>query len=193
MNDKADLAFDCYWLTKTRLKYFDSTSAYYNDYAIVIVPPGHEMSPFNKLRFPFSLTVWSLLLLNITIGIVVIILVTFHSKALRNFVFGERVTYPILHMFAALLGITQYQLPQGTFARFLLMNFLVFTLNMRTLYQGAMFHLMQSNLKYSEMQSVDEIIGKGFNFHVLKTTSELFTNHSVLKSRLVDVYFYFLN
>lgn len=183
MDERADVAFDCYWLTKTRLLHLDSTSAYYNDYAIVIVPPGQDLSPFNKLLFPFTLIVWSLLLLCIVIGIVVIIVVQFHLKTLRNFVFGERVNYPILNILAALLGGTQNRLPRGTFGRFLLMNFLLFSLNIRTLYQGAMYQLMQSSRKYTELQSVDEIIANGFNFHVLKTTSDLFSHHSSIKLR----------
>lgn len=183
MEKKADLAFDCYWLTMTRLKYLDSTSAYYNDYAIVIVPPGQELSPFNKLLFPFTLIVWSLLLLCIVIGIVIIIVVQLHFKSLQNFLFGERVNYPILNIFIALLGGTQNRLPRATFGRFLLMNFLLFSLNIRTLYQGSMFQLMQSNRKQSEMQSVDEIIASGFKFNILKTTSDLFSHHSSIKSR----------
>lgn len=183
MEKKAELVLDCYWLTKTRLKYLDSTSAYYNDYAIVIVPPGQDLSPFNKLLSPFTLIVWSLLLLCIIIGIVVIIVVRLHFKSFQNFLFGERVNYPILNIFIALLGGTQYRLPRTTFGRFLLMNFLLFSLNMRTLYQGSMFQIMQSNRKYSEMQSVDEIIASGFKFHILKTTSDLFSHHSSIKTR----------
>jgi hypothetical protein len=147
------------------------------------VPPGRELTPLDKLLFPFTLIVWILLLSCIVFAIVVIIAVECHSKSLQSFIFGERVRNPILNILNALLGGAQHQLPRGTFARFLLMNFLLFTLNVRTLYQGSMYHLMQSNRKYSELQSIDEIVADELKIYVLKLTSDMFSQHSQIGSR----------
>lgn len=147
------------------------------------MPPGRELSPLDKLLFPFTLIVWILLLSCIVIAIVVIIGVEWRSKSLQNFIFGAQVRNPILNILNALLGGAQNRLPRGTFARFLLMNFLVFSLNVRTLYLGSMYHLMQSNRKYSELQSIDEIVADELKIYVLKLTADLFSHHSQIGSR----------
>lgn len=147
------------------------------------MPPGRELTPLDKLLFPFTLIVWILLLSCIVLAIVVIIAVECHSKSLQIFIFGLQVRNPILNILNALLGGAQHRLPRGTFARFLLMNFLLFTLNVRTLYQGSMYHLMQSNRKYSELQSIDEIVADELKIYVLTLTSEMFSHHSQIGSR----------
>lgn len=170
-------------MTQTRLKFVDSTAAYYNDYAILVVPPGKELTPLDKLLFPFTLIVWILLLSCILLAIVIIFAVEFHSNELQIFIFGFQVKNPILNLLNSLLGGAQNRLPRGTFARFILMNFLLFSLNVRTLYQGSMYHLMQSNRKYSELQSIDEIVADELKIYVLTLTADLFAQHGQIGSR----------
>jgi hypothetical protein len=198
LDKRADLIFDCYWLTKTRLEFLDATMAYYDDYAIIIVPSGTEFSSFEKLIFPFALNTWIVLLSYIAIGVIVIFVIKFLClKIIQNFVFGLHVNYPMLNLWNALLGGAQNTLPRGNFARFLLMNFLIFSLVIRTAYQGSMYQLIRSNRKHSEMQSIDEIKSENLNFYVLKTTSEMFYNSMGLHGRYTSTGFnlqiWFLN
>jgi hypothetical protein len=90
-------------------------------------------------------------------------------------------------MLAALLGGAQNILPKGNFARFLLFNYLFFALNIRTFYQALMFHLMQSEHRHPEIQSIDEIKAKDFSIFVLKTSAEIFMHNENIKSRYDEV------
>jgi len=188
LEKNVDLGFDCYWLTRTRLEHLDSTTAYYNDYAIIVIPPGKEFSPFEKLEYPFSWTVWILLLTTSIVGLIVICIVKFsRSKRLQIFIFGHNVNAPDLNMLAALLGGAQNILPKGNFARFLLFNYLIFGLNIRTFYQALMFHLMQAEHRHAELQSIDEIKANDFSIFVLKTSAEIFMHNENIKSRYNEV------
>lgn len=183
LDNKAHLAFDCYWLTQTRNEFFDSTAAYYYDNAVLIIPPGSELSPFEKLLYPFSWNVWIALCSCIFVGLIVIIVFKNYLKGFKNVIFGEKNQVPIMNMLSVLLGANQYVPPKNIFARLLLMNFLIFTLNMRSLYQGAMFELMNSNRKHDDIKSVDELKEKRFDIFVLKTTAEIFYHNANIKSR----------
>ncbi|CAG9807368.1 unnamed protein product [Chironomus riparius] len=188
LEKNVDLGFDCYWLTRTRLEHLDSTAAYYNDYAIIVVSPGKEFSAFEKLEYPFSWTVWILLLTTSIAGLIIICIVKFsRSKRLQNFIFGSNVNAPDLNMLAALLGGAQSILPKGNFARFLLFNYLMFALNIRTFYQALMFHLMQAEHRHPELQSIDEIKANDLSIFVLKTSAELFMHNENIKSRIVNI------
>ncbi|KAG5671746.1 hypothetical protein PVAND_001926 [Polypedilum vanderplanki] len=185
---KAHLAFDCYWLTNTRIEILDSTSAYYNDYAIFVVPPGKDLTAFEKLLYPFSWNVWIVLCACIFIGLILIYIVKFHAKKKAKIVvFGEKNQSPAMNLLSILLVGNQHIFPRNLFARLLLLNFLIFTLNMRTLYQGAMFEFMQSNKKHDEIKSIDEMKENNFPVYVLKTTSELFIHNENINKSLVPI------
>lgn len=178
-----DLGFDCYWLTRTRLDYLDSTTAYYNDDAIIVIPPGMEFTPFEKLAYPFKWTVWIVLLTCFISGLIIIGILKCKPKNIQDFVFGSNVAFPDLNMLGALLGATQTIMPKGNFARFLLINYLFFALNTRTFYQALMFHLMQVSHKHPELHTIDEIKANGLSFFVLKTSAEIFYHNENIKAR----------
>jgi hypothetical protein len=183
LESKADLAFDCYWLTNTRMTLLDSTSAYYNDVAVLVIPPGKDLSPFEKLLYPFGWSAWGALCGCIFFGLTLIFLLRFQMKRVSAVVYGEGNHSPAMNLLSVLLVGNQHIWPKNIFARLLLLNFLIFTLNLRTIYQGAMFELMQSSRKHDEMKSIDEVKANGFPLFVLKTSSEIFLHNEVVNGR----------
>jgi hypothetical protein len=107
----------------------------------------------------------------------------FRRQNIKNIVFGEKNQSPAMNLLSILLVGNQHVWPGKLFARLLLLNFLIFTLNMRTLYQGAMFELMQSNKKHDEMKTIEEVKENGFSMFVLKTTSENFIHNENINGR----------
>jgi len=177
-NNKSDVVIvDC-WLRLKRLEIFDASTTYFTDKAVVLFPQESELSSFEKLFYPLTLVTWIYLVVFLTIGIAVIFVIERQSKVVQNFVFGRNVRNPYINMFLGILGINQHKSPGNNFSRFLLMNFLIFTLVIRTVYQGKLYHVMQTNMKYSEPQTILEMEDRGYKFHVAEAFVSLINNSS---------------
>lgn len=182
-DDKVDLSISNWWLLSHRLKFFDGTDSYQNDKIIFVIPQGRNLTTFEKLIFPFSNLVWFLILGCFLVGSFVIFVVKRHHKATQEFVLGTGVTHPYLNMFSGFIGGSQILLPKRNFARFLLMTFLMYSLVIRTLYQGAFYRLMQSNTRLKEVQTVDELIEKDFKLHMYHGDMELLKGTEAMAKR----------
>lgn len=180
---EADISISKWWLKENRIKFFDFTNAYIIDQVSFIVPPGSELTPFEKLIFPFSYNVWIGIFVIFVIGFCVILIVKKKSKISQEFVFGTAVKTPFFNMIIAFLGGTQTILPKGNFPRTLLMIFLMYTLVIRTLYQAGYYELMQSSIKHKEVQSIDEMLAKGFTFLTLPLTADVFQGSDLIGKR----------
>lgn len=87
-------------------------------------------------------------------------------------------------MFAGFIGETQTILPRKNFARFLLMAFLMYSLVIRALYQGAYFELVNSRQNRGEIKSIAEMIENDFTFYVPGPVAESFQGTQAIKKRL---------
>lgn len=183
LDDDADVSIGNLWLKLTRLNFFDATVAYSNDYLMFVVPPGRDLTSIEKLIYPFSTKLWMLMLGCYSLGLIVIFIINRQPMKVRNFVFGDGVQYPYLNLFIGLIGLCQTIIPKGSFARFLLMTFLLFSLVMRTLYQGAFFKLMKSNEQTKEVQSVDEMMRKDFKIYVYMMNTDMYRGTDAMNKR----------
>lgn len=166
LNNESDLTIcDC-WLKINRFRFLDSTFAYDSEPIIFVIPPGKLLTNFEKLVYPFDMFVWTLILASFFIGVLSILVIKRRSKEIQNFVFGIGVKTPCLNMFIAVVGGAQKILPRTNFARFLLMIFLMYSLVMRTLYQGSFYKLMQSNKRHKKIDTMERMIKDDFRFYV---------------------------
>lgn len=163
LKNEADLSLGDWWLRLYRLAYYDATTSYISERLMFIIPYGREMTSVEKLMHPLTVTSWLVLIGFIICGFFVIFVTKSQSRKVQDFIIGEKVNYPYLNLAVALFGQTQQPLPKKNFARFLLMNFLLLSLVIRTAYQGKMFQIMKMNLKHSEVDSMDDIIDKGYD------------------------------
>lgn len=155
----AEISISNWWLKVDRLQFLDATNDYLSDAVSFIIPSGQELSSFEKLAYPFEFSVWAMVLICFLIGFIVIFTVNCRQKVVQHFVLGP-VANPYYNMLVALLGGAQNVLPKTNFARFLLMMFLMYSLVMRTLYQGAFYELLRSNKHHKKLESMAEIIQK---------------------------------
>lgn len=181
----SDMSLVNWWLKPNRMKKFDFTSPYLVDRIVLIVPPGRDYTTLEKLAYPFSIPSWTLILICFIIGIIVIFTVKHQTMTVQNFIIGEGVKNPYLNMFIGVVGGTQHILPKRNFARFLLMVFLMYSLVMRTLYQGSSYKLLQSNKHKLEIQTIDELIEKDFAFYLYPGVSDVFNGVEEIKNRFV--------
>lgn len=186
---EADLSISDWWLKFDRMKVLDTTIPYHNDKMVMVIPRGQSFTSIDKLILPFDPLVWVLVLAVFIIGFTVISIVRRRSKVTQNFVFGLKFRHPYLNMIIGFVGGTQPVLPKRNFARFLLMTFLMYSLVMRTLYQGSYYKILKSNKNHKIVQSIDEMIEKDFKFYLPPDIADMFRAAGALKhvtDRFVD-------
>ena len=180
---EVDISIGNWWIKSIRLQFFDCTCAYSIDQLVLLVPPGFKLTAFEKLIYPFAPAVWFMVLAVFFIGFVVIKITSQRSAKVRNFVFGKRVQQPNLNLLIPFVGGMQKILPRRNFARFLLMNFLLYSLVMRTLYQASFYQLLQSNEGHKPVESLDEIIKNDFKIYVTTVNSDMLEGTDAIKER----------
>lgn len=135
-----------------------------NNY-IVFSPPG-DFSGYEKLLMPFDIHVWMLIIVTFLASFVVILFLNFTKTSIRNFVLGRNVSTPALNVIMIFFGISQTTLPMRNFARFLAMLFIIYSLIIRTAYQGKMFEFMQQNISKPEVETIEDLIEQNFTFYM---------------------------
>lgn len=142
-------------------------------YNIFSVPSGEDYGEIEKLLRPFSTAVWigviTVFFLFLTIAII-----SFKFPSFYNFVIGKKVTTPNLNIIAQHLGVTQSTLPTRNFARFILMNLMIYCLIMRSSYQGAVFNTLISHDRKPPVSSINEIMEKEMTFYIYETLAGRF-------------------
>lgn len=122
-----------------------ATYEFYRIYEIfftLILTTGEPYTSFEKLLLPLDTETWILTILFFICGFIVIIIVKSRSEIVRNFVFGANVYNPMFNMMIAFFGQGQMTLPGRNFSRYILIIFILFSLIIRTGYQGLQFELM---------------------------------------------------
>lgn len=130
-----------------------------------LIPPGESYTSFEKMFLAFELDVWILIVITFALVFIVILILNFTPKHIRNIVVGSRVTTPSLNVAIAFFGLGQMVLPRRSFARFLLMMFIMYSLIIRTAYQGKSFEILQKDVRRAEVQTIAEMFGKNFSVY----------------------------
>lgn len=179
----ADIAFSRLLLMPQRLTLFDASTAYLSDLLTFVIPPGRELSSFEKLIYPLHIFTWLLILSYFFVGIIVILIIKHQTRQVQNFVFGTGVKTPSFNMFAGFVGGTQKPLPQRNFARFLLMSFLIYSLVIRTLYHASYFKFLKERRQQKGVEMIQEMIDQEFKFYVYEGIAELYEGTEAMKKR----------
>ncbi|CAO1407683.1 unnamed protein product [Diamesa serratosioi] len=166
MNNEVDIIIGNYYVTALRLTFMSSSSSYYTNPLLLVIPSGAPVAPLAKLMRPFQTTVWILLLCTLIIGIFVITIVTLQSLEVRHLVFGRQIQNQFLNLIVAFVGGSQHVLPKRNFSRTLLMVFLLFCLIIRSLYVGGLFEFLQTDQREPELATIDEIIEKDYTLYM---------------------------
>lgn len=183
LDGTADLSITDWFLKASRLKFFGVTSSYISGSIVFIVFGGRELSTFEKLIFPFDDLLWILIVMCFIVGYIIIGFVKTRSMRLQNLLFGDDVKSPYLNIFVGFIGGAQNILPTGNFARIILMAFLMYSMVIRTIYQGSFFDLMQSKRHHKVVQSIDEMIRKDFKIYLSPGMADFFQGTEILRKR----------
>ena len=183
LDGKADLSMSAWWLKPYRTEIFDGSISYLSDNVIFVIPPGRMLTAFEKLVYPLSTILWIFILIVSLVGFLVIFFINRRSLTIRNFVFGRNVRHPYMNMLIATIGGAQKVLPGRNFSRFLLMMYLMYSLVLRAAYQGSYYELLRSDKKVGEVQSIDEMIDKDFDFYFNEAHADTFFGVDAIRKR----------
>lgn len=131
---------------------------------VLMIPPGRSLTAFEKLFRPFDITVWIPIVVVFVIACITIRIIKASSKNIRNLVFGPQNQSPYLNLLIIFVEGSMHLLPKKWFARSLLMMFILYSLVLRTLYQGELVKYMQSDDRKLAVSSVAEMMEKNFSF-----------------------------
>ena len=149
----------------TMLKGLKNPSSYpiYSTANVAVVPPGELFTSWEKLFMPFDRPTWMWLGVTFGVAFLVIFLVKlFKSSSMYDLIIGSNVSTPTLNVIAIFMGIGQILLPQRNVSRFMFMVFILFSLIMRTAYQGKYFEFLTSDMRRNPIQTIEELKDKNF-------------------------------
>lgn len=119
----------------------------------------------SKKLFKLSMTPGLISFVTIFIGLGVIQIINRCSLVIRNIVFGHGNNTPTLNMASTFLAGYQNRVPEGNFARFILMLFIIWCLIFTTCHQSELFKHLQSDERKPPAKSFAEIIEKNLTYH----------------------------
>jgi hypothetical protein len=112
------------------------TSTFKSSNMVFEMTPPEKFSNWEKVLLPFDEETWKFLLITFGVAFSSVFVINQMPKLIKNLVFGENVSIPAYNIVGTFFGIGQLKLPEGNFARILLMIFILFCLVVRTAYQG---------------------------------------------------------
>lgn len=130
LDNETEMIIADFWLKSNRLKVFKALTSYSCENVVFVVPVGTELESYEKIMIPLSQTTWLFLCGTIMCGVIVIKIIKRYPTEIRRFVFGSHVESPFFNLLVNLIGGVQPRLPRRNFARFILINFVLFTLVM---------------------------------------------------------------
>ncbi|KAG5671924.1 hypothetical protein PVAND_002092 [Polypedilum vanderplanki] len=165
--------------------YYDFANEYHltttfteENYRLIITPPDSFKS-YEKLVMPFDKVTWILLILTFLVAFIVIKIVLKHSKKIQNIIFGEKVCAPAYNVVGILFGIPQPSLPKNSFARFILIMFIIFCLIFRTAYVGVIFELLALDIQKPPPGTLLELIEENFTFYQVDDQEHTYINDQI--------------
>jgi ABC-type amino acid transport substrate-binding protein len=179
----ADLAWGNLNLKLDRIDKLGFSFGYYLETLIFVIPKGEKLSSFQKLVRPFEVDVWIACSATLFVSILIIFIVTHQSQFARKYIFGGRVGNPYMNLMTIIVGGSQRKLPALTFARSLLMMFILLCLVIRTIYQGSLYKFLQANDKKPDAATIEEMAQKGFKFCMIPSYDDMTRTNAAMRGK----------
>lgn len=187
-DNSSDVVIGDLIMLQDRFRDADSSICYFESEIGFVIPHGRPVTSFETLIRTFKLSVWICLTLTLLVAIAVILVFKKQSIEVQKFVFGLNVHNPLFNLVAIVLGMST-KLPGRNFARYLLMNFIMFCLVMRSIYQGGAYEFLQSNMNHKPVETIDDMVKEEFSFYVLNEFAKMLVQEKIEKSivRSIDI------
>ena len=120
------------------------------------IAPGEPYTDLERMFMMFDFELWIAIIVTLVIALIATLALYFVSRKIRNFIVGRYVRNPTMNMISIFLTGSQVQMPRRSFARFLLILFIFWSLIIRTCHQSMLFELMQADLRRPVIKTLDE-------------------------------------
>jgi len=136
------------------------------------VPNGRLFSSFEKLAKPFTFLTWFCVLIILISSFAVVFLLNLRPRVVKNFVYGRNIKTPCLNIANIFFGGSLHALPTRNFARTLIGIFMIYSLVIRSSYQGALFKFMKGDFREEPVNDLKTMIDQVFTFYVVESSLE---------------------
>ena len=153
-----------YAMSEERSTMFSLSNPYMQSSSGFCYKENEALLPFSRIMAPFELPVWILICVLLFVTIIVILLSKKFSRKWRHFFIGGQMNRtPILNTWASLLGMSICN-PHilngkkiGTFARTLMLLWIVLWFIIRNSYQAALYTYLQSHRLTSAYDTIEKV------------------------------------
>lgn len=156
-------------LQKSRVEALTATRIIYTDTLVLVIPPPFLIDPLKAIFLPFSLIFWISIGMIVFVAFCIVITLAFTPQIFHDYVIGNNIKGSTLNVWNVLLGGGQKRLPNSNLPRFLLSNYIIFTLIIRTLYQGKIFDILKNDQWNTDVKTIDGFIEHEFTFYMHDT------------------------
>lgn len=158
MDREANITIGSFGMSKILAQYLELTKPHIQSQLLFIVPPGRPFTPFEKLFKPFKFSLWIVLLVIFMFGYISINLLKYFDRKIINKVIGYHNSLSFFNMISIFLGCPLMELPRRNFTRTILMLWILLSLNVRSIYQGRLFDLIQVDGNRSTLNTITQVI-----------------------------------
>lgn len=138
------------------------TTPFYEDRISFGLAKPEAYSSFEKMILPFDSLTWISSICVFSTAFISIFIVNLMPKRTRILFYGKNVVTPALNVVAIFFGISQTKLPTNSFARLILMNFVMFCLVLRAAYQGVLFTMMSTDIGKPLPVSFEDLVSMNY-------------------------------
>ncbi|XP_035796060.1 uncharacterized protein LOC118468878 [Anopheles albimanus] len=171
--EQANLTFGRFAIRGDRNGVMQHGRSYYAIRMMMAVSPGRAYTPFEKLFLPFAPTTWTAVTSVLAVAVLCIAALEWcrAPRALLAFLYGRRVRAPLLNLLNVYFGGPVAREPARTFARTLLMHWILYSFVVRSVYQGALYDYLQARRNFSHPRTLAALLSRNFRFHSMHGTA----------------------
>lgn len=173
----SDMILGSYYMQSLRARYLSPTQVYRLDPTKYVGSQNPAFSSVEKLMRPFSLWLFIALLGTLLSG--------FFCVFMLRKLYKTDSTMQLLNLLAIFLGVSLKTIPKKIPFQIVFVYFALFSLVIRTVYQGSLFRQMQTDDRKQGVTSLDEMVEKKFTFHLSDSFGQT-TKDMKFYSRFVD-------
>ncbi|XP_062539200.1 uncharacterized protein LOC134207510 [Armigeres subalbatus] len=149
------------------------------------VSDGRPYTAFEKLFFPLQSCVWIGVSVTLVCAVGCIAIVNKLDWTVRNFVYGRGNRAPVLTLICVLLVGGVNRCPRRNFARTLVMFWILFTLILRTAYQGSLYRILQTTLNVTSPTTLHGIYDANLDLYMRDSAKQYITIAPELSNKIL--------